>query len=200
MLSRALVNERRWQSQVKDLSLRGVGHPQVNGSDGSSQNQTFVLCCCEADFTTYIVNKHCLNGHVSKLKCTSFTDRWTPSGWLLWIISKNIVASVELKPLIWKKKSNAAGEKPDTERTRYINDAAKESISTQTQGRAQTGPLQSNHSRPTYITVVCRAFSTHTVSQRAQIWPFDMNNYPPSMPTVWPLSGRIYLLSLFCTT
>lgn len=45
-----------------------------------------------------------------KLTPTSFTDNLTPSGRLLWIISKKISANVALKPLICKKKEDALRE------------------------------------------------------------------------------------------
>ena len=48
-----------------------------------------------------------ISGPLLKLAPTSLTDNLTPSGRLLWIISKKISANVALKPLICKRKEDA---------------------------------------------------------------------------------------------
>ena len=50
------------------------------------------------------------SGPLLKLAPTSLTDSLTPSGRLLWIISKKISANVALKPLICKRKEDALRE------------------------------------------------------------------------------------------
>lgn len=41
-----------------------------------------------------------LRESIEKCNHTCFTNRWTPSGWLLWMISSSMGANVELKPRI----------------------------------------------------------------------------------------------------
>lgn len=68
----------------------------------------------------YFEHRWATRGPLLKLAPTSFTDNLTPSGRLLWIISKNISANVALKPLICKRKEDALREGTGNEVTGQI--------------------------------------------------------------------------------